>query len=316
MSNESFYSILGVEPSASKDDIKKAYRTLQMKYHPDRNPGNAEANLMTQKINEAYETLSDDKLKAEYDMGGSGLDDLLNMLFRGGGGHGIHVINTPMGMGFRPMGMGPMGMGMGPMGMGPMAEQIPVGLGGQIPVGLAGQFNKPPPIIQTLEITMEQMFKGGSFPLEIEKWSIENNMKIFEQEKIYVDVPAGVDDHEFIILRNRGNTVSDTCKGDIKVQIAIVNKTSFKRQGLDLIYEKTITLKEALCGFSFQLDHINGSSYALNRNKGCIVQPEYKHTYHNLGIVRGEYKGNLIIHFHVSFPEYSLEQINKLAEVL
>ena len=66
--SESFYNILGVPETASKDDIKKAYRSLSLKLHPDRNPNNLEAVSKFQKINEAYETLGDEEKKAEYDM--------------------------------------------------------------------------------------------------------------------------------------------------------------------------------------------------------------------------------------------------------
>ena len=66
--SESFYNILGVPETASKDDIKKAYRSLSLKLHPDRNPNNLEAVSKFQKINEAYETLGDEQKKEEYDM--------------------------------------------------------------------------------------------------------------------------------------------------------------------------------------------------------------------------------------------------------
>ena len=64
--SESFYNILGVNEKATKEEIKKAYRTLQMKFHPDRNPNNNDAMIMTQKINEAYETLGDDERRNQY----------------------------------------------------------------------------------------------------------------------------------------------------------------------------------------------------------------------------------------------------------
>jgi DnaJ-class molecular chaperone len=66
--SENYYNILGVNESSTKDEIKRAYRTLQMKFHPDKNHGSQEAINMTQKINEAYETLGDDEKKDEYDM--------------------------------------------------------------------------------------------------------------------------------------------------------------------------------------------------------------------------------------------------------
>jgi DnaJ-class molecular chaperone len=66
---DNFYTTLGIDENASKEEIKKAYRGLQMKYHPDKNPTNQqEAINMTQKLNEAYETLGDEQKRAEYDM--------------------------------------------------------------------------------------------------------------------------------------------------------------------------------------------------------------------------------------------------------
>ena len=95
------------------------------------------------------------------------------------------------------------------------------------------------------------------------------------------------------------------------------NETGFKRVGLDLILEKNISLKESLCGFIFEINYINGKSYTLNNNKGNIIPPEYKKIYQGMGLTRGEHKGNMIIHFHVDFPEkLSEEQIIKLSEAL
>jgi len=62
-----FYSILGVEKSADKQELKKAYRKLAIKYHPDKNPGNLEAEDKFKEISEAYDVLSDDRKRAEYD---------------------------------------------------------------------------------------------------------------------------------------------------------------------------------------------------------------------------------------------------------
>jgi DnaJ-class molecular chaperone len=303
--SENFYNILGVGENATKDEIKKAYRGLQMKYHPDKNPGNKEAIAMTQKINEAYETLGDEQKKAEYDM-------MRNNPFMGMNAHGGGM-EVPMDDIFS-MFFGGGNPFSGIPGMPPGAK-IHIFHGG--PMGFQQAMNKPIPIMKTLQINMEQVLNGASLPLEIERWIIENGNKVFEKETIYVDVPPGIDENEMIILRDRGNIINEHCKGDIKINILVQNNTPFKRSGLDLILEKTISLKEALCGFTFELKYLNGKSYTLNNNKGNIVPPEYKKIYPEMGLKRGEHRGNMIIIFHVDFPEkLTEEQIEKLTKVL
>jgi DnaJ-class molecular chaperone len=303
---ENFYNILGVSEKSTKDEIKKAYRSLQMKYHPDKNPGNQESINMTQKINEAYETLGDEQKKEEYDM-------MRNNPFMRMDSRGPHNIDVPLNDIFNMMFGSPFGMpGMGGM---PPGAKIHIFHGG--PMNFQQAMNKPIPIMKSLQITMAQVFTGASIPLEIERWILENGTKIFEKETIYVDIPQGIDENEMLVLRERGNIISDQVKGDIKINILIQNNTAFKRSGLDLILDKTISLKEALCGFSFELNYINGKSYTLNNNKGSIVPSEYKKIYPEMGLKRGEHKGNMIINFHVEFPTIlTIEQIDKLNVIL
>jgi molecular chaperone DnaJ/curved DNA-binding protein len=313
--SESFYDILGVNENATKDEIKKTYRTLQMKYHPDRNNQAQEAVNLTQKINEAYETLGDEQKREQYDMMRKNpnsfnrmnscgphnvdvpLDDILNMMFGGNPFGGV------------PFGGGQFGHGISP------GAKIHFFNGG--PINFQQALNKPVPIIKSLQINMEQVLNGTSVPLEIERWILENDKKVIEKETIYVVVPPGIDENEIIILRDRGNVISDNCKGDIKITIIIQNNTEFKRSGLDIILEKKISLKESLCGFSFEIKYLNGKGYILNNNKGTIVHPEYQKIYPGMGLKRGEHIGNMVIVFHVEFPEkLTEEQIAKLTDIL
>lgn len=321
--SDNFYNVLGINEKASKDEIKKAYRSLQMKWHPDKNHGNQEAITMTQKINEAYETLSDPQKREQYDNGKNNfqtinefpVDDLFNMFFSG-------VPGNPFGGG-QAFGGGGQAFGGGQVfgqafsGM-PLGARIHVfnGHGVNGHVGPMNFLQKPTPIIKTINVSIEQVLTGATIPIDIERWVMENGMKVHEPEIVYVTIPQGIDDGEIIVLRDKGNILNDDHKGDVKIFIKVSNDTNFKRAGLDLILEKKITLKESLCGFSFDIKYLNGKSYTLNNNKGNIIPPDYKKVYPNMGLTRGEHKGNLIIHFQVEFPEtLTLEQIAKLEEI-
>uniref|UniRef100_A0A6C0HCR1 J domain-containing protein n=1 Tax=viral metagenome TaxID=1070528 RepID=A0A6C0HCR1_9ZZZZ len=321
MSEENHYKTLEVPENASPEEIKKAYRRLSLKYHPDKNPGKPEVIETFQKISSAFEVLGDPQKKAEYDgmknnpflrmnsMGGNGdmppfqnMDDLFANLFFAG---------MP---GMMPMG-GMQGMPGGfPFAGGPNIQVFRNG----VPINVHQGLQKPTPIIHTICINMEQVLNGASVPLEIERWIIENGNKVFEKQTIYVNIPKGSDDNEIIMLRDIGNFVNEQCKGDVKIFIKVENDSGFRRHGLDLVLEKTISLKEALCGFTFDMKYINGKNYSINNQAGNIIVPEYQKVISGMGLAReGHKNGNLIIHFKVQFPEkLNEEQIAKLREAL
>ena len=167
-----------------------------------------------------------------------------------------------------------------------------------------------------MEISLELAYKGNIIPLEIEKINKDNNIIKKEQETIYVNIPKGIDNNEIIIIKNKGNCLNNTIYGDIKVQIKIIENDIFKRKGLDLILYKNITFKESICGFKFNLEHLNGKSYMIN-NVGNIIQNNDENIIKNLGLERDNYKGNLIIIFKIIYPKkLSLEQIEKLKNIL
>jgi DnaJ-class molecular chaperone len=305
--DDSFYSILEVGENASPEEIKKSYRRLSMKHHPDKNKNDPESTNKFQKISEAYDTLSDADKKRNYDMGRK--NPFFNMMNgvngNNAGPFGNHpmddIINSLFGMQFGPG--GPPGMGFnsgGPFG-GPQIRVFHNGM----PVnmnGLGGP-QKPPPIIKTVSVPIDKILIGTTLPVEIERWIMNNEIKVFEAETIYVTVPKGIDDGEIIVLRDRGNVVNENCRGDIKLFIKIENNTEFKRNGLDLLLEKQITVKEALCGFSFELKYITGKTYTITNNSGNIISHGYQKVIPNMGFSREQHTGNLVISFIVLFPE-------------
>ena len=340
MSGE-FYKILGVSEGASQEEIKKSYRSLSLKLHPDKNPGNPDASAKFQKVSEAYETLGDAEKRNEYDMIGKNPFMRMHSMPNGMGGMpmggvhmggmhmgGMHMSGMPMGGHFQNIDEifqhifgGGGGGGGGGAGFG-IPQQFMGGPGIQVfrngvPINMMHQIQKPPPIIQNVEINMEQVLNGANIPVEIERWILENGNKIFEKETVYVTIPKGVDDNEIIMLMDKGNMINEHSKGDIKLFIKINNTTEFKRNGLDLIVERNISLKEALCGFNFVLKYINGKSYTINNNPGSIVTPSYFKSISNMGLTRDGHTGNLVITFEVVFPDIlSTEQMNKLKEIL
>jgi len=309
-SSETHYDVLGISETATNAEIKKAYRQLSLLHHPDRNPGKTDISGKFQKINGAYEAIGDETKRREYDMertspfgplggGGQGIDEIIANLFFGGGMGQMHRMSQ------NPMFPQPHGF-----------PGIKIFRNGS-QMSFQQQQEKPSPVVKTVVVSMEQVLNGGTIPVEIERWLIENNNKIFETEVLYVQIPKGVDDNEIIALKDKGNVVGDDCKGDVKIFIKVENNSMFKRHGLDLIVEKRITLKEALCGFSFELKYINGKTYTINNASGSIIKPDFKKLIPGMGLERDGHKGGIIIAFIVDFPDRLDEQvIEKLSELL
>ena len=305
--SETLYTILEVPETASIDEIKKSYRRLSMLYHPDKNKNNPDATAKFQKISEAYETLGDNEKKNQYDMTRN--NPFVKMM----GSHGPS--HNPMedifsnifgGMAFGQQGHFTPFSNMQPFGQGQNIRIFHNGV--QVnPQGFMQGMQKPTPIIKNIVVPIDKILTGTTIPVEIERWIIEEGNKVFENETVYVSVPKGIDDGEMIVLREKGNVLREDCKGDIKLLVKIENNTEFKRSGLDLIYEKTITVKEALCGFTFELKYITGKVYTINNHSANnhsvnIINHGYKKLIPNMGFTREQHTGNLIIIFNVIYP--------------
>ena len=135
---------------------------------------------------------------------------------------------------------------------------------------------------------------------------------------MYITIPYGIDENEIMIIHDNGNSINNTIKGDIKIQMKIENTTEFKRHGLDLIYKKTITLKESLCGFEFEIKHLSGKTLAFkNVVNPFIIKPGFKKVIPGFGMKRDNNTGNIIIEFDIIFPEnLTPVQMKSISEVL
>lgn len=318
-----YYRILGAERSATHDEIKKKWRALTMKYHPDRvnESRRQEATGKMTLINEAWEILGNQKKRQQYDLqqlnpfansmqnipGMSGMHGIPGMpippelfeIFSGGlfGGEMPQVFHMSTG--------GPMNMGQG----NPMNRQSSMG-------SMSGGIQHPEPIQKKLEISLEEAFSGKTKQISVPRTIMRGGSRRLENETLYISIPNGVDTDEIITIKNKGNIVNNI-RGDVNVVITVKNFTKFTRQGIDLIYNKDISLKEALCGFNFDMEYIDGRVFKIKNDSGNIISSGYNKIIQKMGMVRGKIKGDLIIKFNVLFPDKLSEaQIKSINEIL
>ena len=328
-----FYSILGVDKNASDEEIKKCYRKKSLEYHPDRPTGDSEK---FKKINEAYETLGDKQKREMYNMkdqnpimrggfggfgtpGGAGNmdEEILKMFFGGGGGGGGMGGVFPQSM-FSNMSGGMPGGVRVSMNGNPMGQRVHVYRNGR-PVNIQ---QKPDDLEKKIEIDIKQSYFGSKIPIEIERTIISYNERRKEKETIYIDVPMGIDNNEIITIKNKGNVINDQ-RSNIKLSIKVINNTEFKREGMNLVYEKKISLKESLIGFTFYINHLSGKDYTINNNTGKVVTNAHMNVIKGMGMRRSQngkskpIEGDLIIKFKVMYPEVITDEQRKiLKEIL
>ena len=326
---EDYYRVLEVNRDASFEEIKKAYRRLSMIHHPDKNGNNEESTIKFKQLANAYETLSDEDKRAMYDMGIRSDNmpfemninpfDIFNMIF------GSQFKQQPQKHhfnNFHDFGNAPgvssfinFGSGM------PMPMQMPM----QMPMGMGIHIIHPEQMEHVhvsdilgfrqqqeqqqeqrdyekndIHITLEDAYNG------IEKYIVK-----IEEKDLCICIPPGINDKEIIIAtRSNGRMVH--------IIVNIKPHELFQRNGLDLILEKEISLKESFCGLEFSIKHVNGKMFHLQHKDGTIIKDGVSKIIQRLGMKDDKNGvGTLTIIFKVVYPyKLSREQIEKLSEIL
>lgn len=266
MNNKDYYKILGVEKTATADEIKSAYRKLAMKWHPDRNPDNLEeAKNKFAEINEAYEVLSNPEKRQQYDnpspfgdFGGMGggtarqwTDENGNMHFEFNGG------GMPGGFGFGNPFMDPFGMG----GFGPFGRR-------------RVDPNAPRPgesMIFTLSVGFREAIDGCSKKVRL---NIEDNCgclngcdkcnhtgRIAKTITLEVKVPMGCPDGQRLRIAGQGNRgYNGGTNGDIYFQIDISEDPDgvFVRDGFDLLQKVSVPFEVFILGGEIEYHTLTG----------------------------------------------------------
>lgn len=174
------------------------------------------------------------------------------------------------------------------------------------------------PLVLPIILSAEQVYRGVMEPIKITREiHLKDQAVSFETETMYIQIPAGSDTGEVLTFKRKGHVHVNVAKGDLRVVIKVLPNPKFTRRGLDLYYEQDVSLKQALCGASYEILHFSGKVLEVRNKSGIVLSPNEEKTVRGYGMKRGDYVGNLYIRFNVQFPKnLSTEQVDRLKAIL
>jgi curved DNA-binding protein len=235
-----FYEVLGVSRSASAEEITRAYKKLARQHHPDRNPGDRQAESRFKEIQNAYDTLTDATKRSQYDQFGHEVPPMSGP----GGGAGGFTFGGPGGAQIDPEQAQNIFNTFFSGGGGVRFEDLFSGAGGGQKTGKAKRSRRTAPP-QNIEVEASIPFltaaQGGAIALQVGDRTIE------------VKVPAGIDDGQKLRVSGEGPG-----GGDILVRVRIQPHAFFRREGKDITLEVPISLGESILGGKVEVPSIDG----------------------------------------------------------
>ncbi len=303
MAAEDYYKILGVEKSASGDDIKKAYRKLALKHHPDKNPNNKQAEERFKKISEAYAVLSDPEKRKQYDNFGSegfrqqytqedifrnfDLNEILRDMGFGGGVFGQS--------GRRTAGYGG-GRRRGYSYQGANQEDPFAGLFGGGRERFEQEPEKGPDVEYNLSITLEESVSGAE-----KKLAIQRNGKT---DEISFKVPPGINTGKKLRLAAKGGPgLQGGSPGDLYLNVNILPHPVFARDGSDLYMERSVSFSMAALGASIDVPTIDGAVKKVKIPAGTQSNTRIRMKGYGVPRLKGSGRGDQYIKITIDVPK-------------
>jgi len=335
--SKNYYNILGVDKSVSEGDLKKAYRKLSKKYHPDLNPDNKEAEEKFKDIAEAYDVLSNKEKRQNYDMfgdpngrqgnpfggGGMNMDDIFSQ-FGDIFGNRRSQVRKPKGRDLR-------------INIKVTLEEIHAGVkktfkyrhmkkcgscdgfGGDTEV--CNQCNGTGNFSQIVNTPLGRMRQDTACPncggqgriIKKPCGSCGGRGAISKEESLSVDVPQGITDGEIMVSRGGGDYVRNGVPGDLILQIVELPHENFRRSGLDLHHKLKLPFETLILGGSVEVDTIDGR-IRMNIKEGTDIGETLRVP--KKGLIKNGDTGDMLLETWLDLPKKPSKEYKEVVESL